>query len=184
MNPVLRLARQIGFGRNDLRRPVDRVDGLIVGFAVLVGVALVVAGVLAGLRLGAYEAGVAARQQATRTATTAVLLKDSGPSLTAPARWTTRDGTVHTGPVDAFSQQSAGASIQIWTDPAGAVVSRPITVLDVVLMVFVTLVAGLTVAFIVLRALVHLVRLPIQRWGARTWEADWARTAPQWRQWR
>ena len=37
MNPVLRLARPVGLGHNELRRPVDRVDGLVVGFAVLLG---------------------------------------------------------------------------------------------------------------------------------------------------
>lgn len=184
MNAVLRLARQVGFGRNNLRRPVDRIDGAVVGLAILAGAAIVVVGVLLGLQLGGYEAGVAAGQQATRAATTAVLLKDSDSSSTVPARWATADGTVHTGPVTVASQQRAGASIQIWTDPTGAAVSRPITMLDVVLMVGVTLAGGFTAAFIVLRGLVFLVRLPIRRWSALAWETDWARTAPRWKQWR
>jgi hypothetical protein len=184
MNPVLRLARQVGFGRNELRRPVDRVDGLVVGLAVLVGAAVVAAGVLFGLRLATYEAGVAAEQQATRTVTTAVLLADSGSSPTAPARWRAADGTAHSGTVTVVPQQHAGATVQIWTNAAGAAVDRPIGTLDVVLLVAVTLGAGLTVAFVLLRGLMFLVRLPIQRWSAHDWEQDWARTAPKWKQWR
>jgi hypothetical protein len=182
MNPVLRLARRIGFGHNNLRRPVDRIDGLVIGFAILAGATMVVIGVLLGLQLATYEATVAAQQQATRTATTAVLLQDSDSSLTAPARWTTTDGTVHTGPVDVVSQQNAGTSIQIWTDPDGAVVSRPIGTLDIVLMVGVLVAGGLTVAFIALRGLVCLARLPIKRWCSKAWDEDWTRTEPRWRQ--
>ncbi len=180
MNPALRLARRIGFGHNELRRPVDRIDGLVIGFAVLVGAAIVVAGVLFGLRLASHEAGVAAQQQATRTATTAVLLEDSNSSQTALARWTTADGTVRTGQVGVAFQQPAGTSVQIWTDATGAAVSRPIGVLDIVLMVVVTLAGGWTVAFLVLRALVCLVRWPIERWRAHIWDQDWAQTAPRW----
>jgi len=181
MNPVLRLARQVGVGHNDLRRPVDRVDGLVIGLAVLVGAAIVVAGVLFGLRLATDETGVAAQQQATRTATTAVLLKDSDSSQTAPARWTTLDGTVHTGQVAVSSQESAGARVQIWIDQTGAAVSRPIGLLDIVLLVGVTLAGGLTVAFLLLRGLVWLARLPLERWRARAWDLDWAQTAPLWK---
>ena len=184
MSPVLRLARQVGFGRNELRRPVDRVDGLVVGFAVLVGVAIVAAAVLFGLRLAAYESGVAAEQQATRTATTAVLLEDSGTAPTAPARWATADGTVHSGSVTVMPQQHAGAQVQIWTDAAGSAVDRPIGTLDIVLMVAVTVGGGLTVAFLLLRGLLFLARLPIQRWSAHVWDQDWAQTAPRWKQWR
>src|SRR5262249_21443807 len=148
----------------------------------LAGVALVVTAVLLGLRIADYAAGVAAEQQATRTATTAVLLKDSDADPTAPARWTTADGTVRTGAVDVVSQQHAGDSIQIWTDPSGAAVARPIDTLDIVLVVGVTLAAGLTVAFILLRGLVFLARLPIQRRCARAWEREWAQIEPRWRQ--
>ncbi|QUQ64047.1 Rv1733c family protein [Kutzneria sp. CA-103260] len=182
MNPVWRLARRLGFGRNSLRRPLDRVDGVVVGLAVLLGAAIVVAGVVFGLQLGGYEAGVAAQQQATRTTTTAVLLGDSDASQTALARWTTADGAVHTGSIDVVAEQRAGTTVQIWTDPTGAVVSRPIGLLEVVLLVVVTLAAGYSVAFILLRGLVFLARLPIERWSARAWDRDWARTAPRWKQ--
>jgi hypothetical protein len=181
MNPVLRLARQVGFGHNDLRRPVDRVDGLMVGFAVLAGAAILAAGVLFGLHLATDASDVAARQQATRTATTAVLLKDSDSTQTALARWTAADGTAHSGPVAVMPQQLAGTSVQIWTDTDGAAVDRPIGMLDIILLVAVTVGGGLAVAFILLRGLLFLVRLPIQRWSAHVWDEDWARTAPQWK---
>jgi hypothetical protein len=184
MNPVLRLARQVGLGHNDLRRPVDRVDGLVLGFAVLVGAAIVVASVLFGLRLATDATAVAAQQQATRTLTTAVLTGDSDASRTAPARWTTADGAVHTGSVDLAFQQHAGASVQIWTDPTGAAVRRPIGALDIVLLVGVTVSGALTVALLLLRGLVFLARLPLERRRARAWEMDWAQTAPRWKQWR
>jgi len=180
MNPVLRLARQIGFGHNQLRRPVDWVDGFVIGLAVLAGVVIVVLGVLFGLQLATDEMGVAAQQQATRTPTTAVLLKDSDASQTAPARWTTADGTVRTGSVDLMSQQQAGAVVQIWTDATGAAVSRPIGTLDVVLMVGVTVSGGLTVAYLLLRGLVWLARLPLEQWRAFQWGMDWEQTAPRW----
>jgi hypothetical protein len=182
MNPVLRLARRIGLGRNDLRRPVDRVDGAVVGLAVLAGAAIVVVGVLFGLRLAADESVIAAHQQATRTTTTAVLLKDADAAQAVPARWTTVDGTVHTGPVHVVVKQTAGASVPIWTDATGAVVSQPIGTLDIVLLVGVTLTAGFAAAFILLRGLLLLVRLPIERWSAHAWDEDWARTAPRWKQ--
>ncbi|WP_157494272.1 hypothetical protein [Kutzneria sp. 744] len=183
MEPVLRLARQIGFGRNDLRRPVDRVDGFVVGLGVLAGVVIVIVGVLLGLQFAERESDVAAQQQATRTETAAVLLTDANASQTALARWTTA-GEAHTGMIDVFYREHAGASATIWTDAAGTVVSRPIGALDIVLLVGVTLAGGFTVAFLLLRGLLHLVRLPIKSWSARAWDEDWARTAPRWKQWR
>jgi hypothetical protein len=186
MNPVLRLARRVGFGRNDLRRPVDRIDGLVTAFAVLATAAIIAAGVLFGIQLARQETAAAAEQQATRTATTAVLSQDNGSNgdSLVTARWTAPDGTVRTGAIRIFGQRHAGAVTEIWTDAAGSVVSPPIGLADIVLLVAVCVAGVWAVALLLLRGLVHLLRLPIQRWGERSWDADWARTAPRWKQWR
>jgi hypothetical protein len=185
MDPAIRFARRVGFDKNELRRRVDVVDALVTVFAVAVSSAIVIGGVLFGLMLARYESGVAAEQQATRTATTAVLLQDPGSSGDrtsglALAKWTAPDGTSRTGPVQAPGDQHAGASLQIWTDRSGGVVSQPIGLADVVLMVLVTVAGAMAVSYLLLRGLVYLLRRLIELWTQRAWARDWARTAPRW----
>ena len=185
MDPAIRFARRVGFGKNELRRGVDLVDALVTGFAAAVSVAIVVGGVLLGLILARDGAGVAAEQQATRTATTAVLLEDPGSDgdragTIASAEWTAPDGSIRTGPVQTQVGQHTGTSLEIWTDRSGGVVSRPIGLADVVLMVLVTVAGAMATAYILLRGLVWLPRLMIERWTQREWARDWARTAPRW----
>ncbi len=185
MDPAIRFARRIGFDKNELRRGVDVVDALVTAFALAVSSAILVGGVLFGLMLARYESGVAAEQQATRTATTAVLLQDPGSGgdrtgNTALAKWTAPDGNSRTGPVQAPGDQHAGASLQIWTDRSGSVVSQPIGLADVVLLVLVTASGAMVVAYLLLRGLVYLLRGLIGLWTQRAWALDWARTAPHW----
>jgi hypothetical protein len=186
-----RLARRVGFGRNSLRRNVDRVDGVLFGLTVLVAVAIPVGGVFVGIDLGHYEAAVSAEQLATRTATTAVLVEDAerqgglkaGEADTSVmARWTGPDGTVHSGRISTVSGQSAGKAVSIWVDRDGKATSAPIGPVDATACAVITALAAVSMAEALLFGVAWLLRWPMDNWRDNAWDSDWEQTASRWKQ--
>lgn len=186
-----RLARRVGFGRNSLRRTVDRVDGVLFGLTVLAAVAIPVGGVFVGIDLGHYEAAVSAEQLATRTATTAVLLDDpeqqaglrgSEADSTAMARWTGPDGSVHSGRISTVLGQGAGKTVTIWVDRNGKATSAPIGPVDAMACAAIIALVAVMVAELLLLGLAWLLRWPMDIWRDKAWDHDWELTASRWKQ--
>lgn len=181
-----RLARWLT-GRNALRRPVDRIEGvvmvaLIAAFCVAVAVAAV---------FGAHT------YQAQRAATAGLRpavawLMQAGPADVglghagqAEAHWTTpaggeQTGVLTTSTAPGITGAAAGTRIPIWLSPSGQPVPPPG---DRAVMIIYGLLAGaiiITLAGVALLIVYRLCRLALDRRRLARWESAWARTGPTW----
>jgi hypothetical protein len=187
-----RIRRRLGLDGNPLRRTADRVQI----WATLVLLALlVVAGPVLAWRTGrhVYRQGTVAErvESAQRTATPAVLLQDApypasnyamvvAPMVTAEARWTARDGSVHSGQIPVPAGTPAGTTVTVWTDPAGDPVGRPPRHDDTTARAILAgLAAGLG-AVLLLDTARRVLRWVLDRRRLAAWQAAWAVVGPQW----
>jgi hypothetical protein len=183
-HPLRRLGRLL-LGRNELRRPADRVETAVV--LVLAAAFLTAAAVAASFAGHLYwsEHVVAARLRPT-----AAVLSQPGPQAVtsapeARARWrlpngTQRSGTLTTVTAPAIYGAPAGASVQIWLDRSGQPAAPPPSPIG---MVLTALLAGVTVtagAAVVLILCYHLCRMVLDRHRLARWESAWAATGPRW----
>ncbi|MFR9799801.1 hypothetical protein ACL02U_28475 [Streptomyces sp. MS06] len=115
--------------------PLRRRDDVIEAWVVLaVWLVVLVGGTLVGLVSAHAADAVFAEQRDTRHPTRAVLVTDapretgsvgSSARTSAAVRWTTPDGTVHTGRTLVRSGLPAGATVEVWLDSGGALTTRP-----------------------------------------------------------
>jgi hypothetical protein len=187
-----RLARRLGFDRNPLRRGTDRVETVLRLILVILLVAGVpVAAVAVGrsadhLALHRVQAQRAAHQQVSAT-----LLRDS-PAFGSPdpytsvqgnwvpARWQRPGQPARTGEVFAVAGARKGSTVQIWTDPAGAITDPPLGHRDVVGDVLVAVMTTCLVSWLVLLAAWTLARRALDRQRLSAWEAEWRASGPLW----
>ncbi|MFC0040725.1 hypothetical protein [Actinomadura rayongensis] len=130
---VGRLRRRLGFDRNPLRRPVDRVQWTV--GLVLLGLFLVVAPLVAGrTATRTYDAGVrtervqgASRYHAVARVTDVRVKQDGGrnSSKYAVLRWDAPDGTIRTAETWAWFGAAPGDRRGIWADTDGRLTGRP-----------------------------------------------------------
>jgi hypothetical protein len=200
--PPGRPYRRIGLDHNPLRRTVDRVEAYIVLSIVAVAVFLLPClTYLAGRT--AYTGGVHAEriERAQRHRVQALVLADattaagrsaaqdlSLPSRTVtsagriflPARWTTADGTLHTGSILVDVRARAGTRIPVWTDlhgrPADPPQRRGQTMVDTAAAAAVIAVAGAAL----LTVIRLLTRRILDRRRMAQWEDAWWRFEPRW----
>ena len=120
------------FGRNPLIRAGDRVEALIVVFAVVV--VLLAAPIAAAVGTAVYDSRshlYAAQAQNPRTVTATVtgdkfVRQDTlGQTVTVPARWFAA-GTEHTGAVSATPGVKTGDSIDVWVAEDGSHIGPPL----------------------------------------------------------
>jgi hypothetical protein len=181
-----RLARWLT-ARNALRRPVDRIEGVVLvmlyaAFGVLVGLACV---------LGTHT------YQAQRTATAglrpaAARLVQAGPLGgglgrvgQAEARWSGPGGGEHTGVLTTatapdITGAAAGARIAIWLNPSGQPVPPPADQSVMILYALVTGAVLAAMAGVALLILYRLCRFALDRRRLAAWDSAWARTGPSW----
>lgn len=181
---VRRLGRLL-LGRNELRRPADRIEGIFVAFfAAAFLAAAVAAATFAGHLYRSEEA------QAARLRPAAAVLSQPGPqSVTsapeAGARWWLPNGARRSGTVTAVTAPGiygapAGASVRIWLDRSGQPVAAPPSPVDMILtalLAAITITAG---AAVVLILCYHVCRLALDRYRLARWESAWAATGPRW----
>ncbi len=193
MNRTARLLRLLLPGTNSLARGSDRLQGalLIVVFVL----ATVLVPVMLTFGSLTYSGLVDAADRHTRewVRTTAVVTEDApsagyvsrGEPVFATTRatveWRLRDGSTGTGRVPVERGTRAGARVMIWLDAQGKPVGSPGEPSDAVaagVMVAVTgwLVAGGLLAL----AYYGAIRL-LDRNRARSWEREWTRVEPEWR---
>jgi hypothetical protein len=183
---VSRLARLLT-GRNALRRPVDRIEGVVL---VALSVAFLSAVAFACI-VGTHT------YQCQRAATVglrpaaAVLLQD-GPAVgdlarvgQAEAQWFVpgggqRSGVLTTATTPDIAGASAGARISVWLNQSGQPAAPPA---DQAVMIIYALIAGVIVgglAGLVLLSVYVLCRLMLDRRRLAAWESAWDRTGPSW----
>ncbi len=187
---MARMLRRLLPDHNPLRRPVDRVEAVIM--------ALLLAVCLAGVPLAAMAAAghVAAeglqveRAQASWRQVPAILLRDAPGAARSfdqgalmplvRAQWAAPDGTSRTGDVYAPDGAKAGTAVTVWTDGSGRLEDAPMKHAYVVAQeALAALVAGTLVMVAVVVGGV-VARRALDRYRLAAWDAEWPRTGPRW----
>jgi hypothetical protein len=186
----IKLARRMGFDRNPLRRPCDRIAVWLLPavLAVFVGLCPVVAGV-AGNWIRKDNAA-ALHASLTWHKVRAVLLESApGPEQAPngastwiewmPARWVS-GGRPHTADVPAIAGSKEGTTLTVWLNPAGQVQSAPLTPVQVTDRVTATTAVVLAGLIVVLASLAWLGRWWLDRRRLAGWESAWLSVGPRW----
>jgi len=183
---VSRLARLLT-GRNALRRPVDRIEGVVLVALSAAFLAAVAFACIVGTHT--YQSQRAATVGLRPAA--AVLLQD-GPAVSdlarvgqAEAQWFVpgggqRSGVLTTATTPDIAGASAGTRIPVWLNQSGQPAAPPA---DQAVMIIYALVAGAVVgglAGLVLLLVYALCRLVLDRRRLAAWESAWDRTGPRW----
>ena len=174
-------------GRNALRRPVDRIEGVVlVALSAAFGVAVAIACMVGTHTYDGQQAATAGLRPAS-----AVLLQD-GPSADslgrvgqAEARWPVpgsgeRSGVLTTATAPDIAGAAADARIPVWLNRSGQPAGPPA---DQAVMIIYSLVAGAMVAALAGMALLlayALCRVALNRRRLAAWESAWNRTGPTW----
>lgn len=175
-------------GRNALRRPVDRIEGVVLmTLSAAFGLAVVMAAIFGVHTYQSQRAAVADLHPA------AAWLVQDGPLDggqahvvgQAEARWRTPGGAEQSGVLTTafapgIADAAAGARIQIWLTRSGQPAAPPA---GQAVMIVYALVAGLAVAAVAAMALLicyALGRLVLDRRRLAAWESAWNLTGPRW----
>ncbi len=182
---VSRLARLLT-GRNALRRPVDRIEGVVLVALSAAFLSAVAFACIVGTHT--YQSQRAATVGLRPAA--AVLLQD-GPTVglarvgQAEAQWFVpgsgqQSGVLTTETTPDIAGAAGGARISIWLNRSGQPAAPPA---GQAVMVLYALVAGAMVAGLAGLALLlvyALCRLVLDRRRLAAWESAWDRTGPRW----
>lgn len=181
-----RLARLL-LGPNRLRRPSDRLEGLVVMFLSAVFVAAVAAAPWFGGHLyQTQRAGTARLLPAT------AVLTQSGPSDIyintvgeAGARWRASDGQWHTGlltttTAPGISGAKAGARVPVWLTASGQPQAPPTGVAEAMLSSVVLAVGAVCGTAIALLICYVTCRQALDRQRLAAWASEWSRIGPRW----
>ncbi|MFF4804332.1 hypothetical protein ACFY1U_39165 [Streptomyces sp. NPDC001351] len=175
---------------NPLHRHSDSVEAWIV---LATWIVALVGGLFAGQAAdGAMQDSFAARR-ATVHSVPAELTENAdrtetvstdgggGDTVWGKVRWTTADGSTHTGLTRVAPSSTAGTSVTVWIDSRGELAGRPPTEGEARVQSALT---GLLVAMGaggLALGCGRVTRLRLDRWRIRAWEAEWERVGPQWR---
>ena len=182
----VRLARLL-IGRNRLRRPSDRLEGLLVMLLALAFLGAVAAAPFFGERLYQYQRAAAAHLHPATA-----MLTQSGPSdayLTpggeATARWRAPDGqqkkgTLSTATAPGISGAAAGARVQVWLTGSGQPKAPPVGVAEAMFSAVVIPIGAVCGAAIALLICYWLGRLALDRRRLAKWASEWSLTGPRW----
>ncbi len=183
---VSRLARLLT-GRNALRRPIDRIEGVVL---VALSVAFLTAVAFACV-VGTHTYHSQRSAAADLRPAAAVLLQD-GPAVgslghfgQAEAQWFDpgggqQSGVLTTATAPDIAGAAAGARISIWLNRSGQLAAPPA---DQAVMIIYALAVGAVVAGLAGLALLSvyaLCRLALDRRRLAAWESAWDRTGPRW----
>lgn len=186
---VLMYLRRLGFGRNPLRRRVDRLESAFLVTA-LVGALLVVpAAVMLGTTIHDRAEDKAARQrallhsvQARTLENTAEFVPPSPGQVTSTVRigWLDGSGVSREGSAEVVIGTLAGTELTIWLDRSGAIVRAPRESADSAAL---GASAGLTLptlAWPLLWASFRLARRPLDRRRSEDWAREWEQVSTRW----
>jgi len=180
---------------NPLRRPVDRLESMLV--LGLIGLFLVATPLIAlGVGRWAWDgaAATARTEQAAWHQVRATVLQGVPAPKNDPygaiylaqisVKWIAEDGSAHTGRVTAESGVRTGAQVTVWTGANGQLTGPP---LGRAQMAHQAAFAGLmgVLGFSLLLAVTALVtRQMLQRRRMAAWDAEWRATGPVWSNYR
>jgi hypothetical protein len=189
---LARLARQMGLGRNPLRRRTDRIEALITAALLVVFLACAP---LAWTSAGRWVQQNGLREQQAQQSwhqTSAVLLQDAPmvPSyefrlawqtmVPVAARWFGPAGQYRSGKVAVPSGSKAGQTVEVWVDRYGRATGPPLLAAELTRRVIGTEVVAPLALGLLLLSLAGVVRWVLNRRRLADWEASWARIGPRW----
>jgi hypothetical protein len=179
---VARLARRLGLDGNPLRRRTDKIAGCLA--AMLVVVFLIGAPMLSVTAVGwAGRAGTIGRQVSAvlrQAAPAPSFSKEVLGSSRVPARWTAPNGRPRAGPILVGTGMTAGHTVPLWVDAAGAPTGPPPTRATVLARKAAAGVVATVALGIVLWCLAKAGRWVLDRRRFADWEAAWATVGPRW----
>ncbi|HUZ22676.1 MAG TPA: hypothetical protein VMV07_02815 [Streptosporangiaceae bacterium] len=184
-----RLAGQLGWDRNPLRRRIDRVETVVV--TALLAIFLVGAPVLMIVAARVTDSAGVRQQHAERTwrQVPATLLQtpanQADPSYGwdgawVRARWSAPDGQQRTGFVAVDPAAVAGHRVQVWVDGAGRITSPPLRTYDIWGDVLLAVVTVPVVLGIALSIIAGCVRAVLNRRRLAGWDRAWYAVEPRW----
>ena len=183
---AVRLAR-LALGPNTLRRPSDRLEGLLV--LVLIGTFLAAVALAPsfGERLYQHQ-----RAGAVRLHPGTAVLTQAGPPEDyvttmgeATARWRAPDGRERNGVLSTLntpgiSGAAAGTRVQVWLTRSGQPEAPPVGAVEAMFSSVVLTIEAVLGAAIVLAICYVLSRLAIDRRRLANWTSEWSLTGPRW----
>lgn len=189
---LLRFGRTVFPGRNQLVRPVDRVEGLLLAGLVLLSLLLLPVAATVGSDTYASQQDVARREAAERRQITALIVESkltqtretswhAEPRHTVDARWRAPDGSWRQGRVPGGGDTVPGSSIRIWVDDAGNRVPAPLRPNVVVAMAFAVGTGSWLCGVLALGLVFLAVRSFLDRLRYAAWQREWDRLGPEWR---
>lgn len=183
---AVRLARLL-IGPNRLRRPCDRLEGLLVMLLAAAFLAAVAAAPHFGERLYHSHRGDAVQLHAA----TAVLTQN-GPSDNyvtsvgeAAARWRAPDGQQQKGMLTTLTAPgipgaASGTRVQVWLSDSGQPETPPVDTAQSMFASVVMTTGTVCCAGIVLLICYWLCRLALDRRRLAKWASEWSLTGPRW----
>jgi hypothetical protein len=183
---AVRLAR-LACGPNGLRRPSDRLEGLLVMLLAAAFLAAVALAPSFGERLyQSQRAGAVQLHPATAVLTQAGPPEDYVTTVGAAwARWRAPDGRERNGVLSTLnapgiSGAAAGTRVQVWLTSAGQPEAPPAGAVEAMFSSVVLAIAAVLGAAIVLAICYVLGRLAIDRRRLANWTSEWSLTGPRW----
>ena len=181
-----RLVRRLQPGRNQLRRPIDRAESLVIGgLAIAFLVTAPLAAVVAAQ--ASYDAGahIVQTEKAHWHQVPAVLLSSTvvpgdGYQPSVVGMWTAPNGTMRTGMGPAPPIARVGAKVKVWVDAAGWQTGEPLQMSQVrsqmaLAAIFASLILGM-----VLLCAGQLAHYLLRRQRLASWDVEWRTVEPQW----
>jgi hypothetical protein len=186
---VMMQLRRLGFGRNPLRRRVDRIEAAFLLVAIAVALLVIPAAAALGTAVHDHADRSAAAERASvhqvpaRTLEGTADAVPSTPVLTTTSvriRWQDSSGSSHEGQADVLLGTPVNARVLIWINQAGAMTGAPPTpgdseALGTAIALFLPLLAWPAIF-----AAFRLVRRPLDRRRADEWDREWRRVSPRW----
>jgi hypothetical protein len=179
---------------NPLRRPVDRLEGLVA--LALLAVFLIATPLLAlGVGRWSWDGGVATAhaERAAWHQVSAVVLKgvprpQDNPYgavylAQVPVRWSAA-GTSHTGQVTTEAGVRTGATVSVWTGPSGQLTNPPLARPQIAHQAFFAGLLAVLGFSLLLGVSALVIRRMLQRRRMAAWDAEWRATGPMWSNYR
>ncbi|MFI7680427.1 hypothetical protein [Actinophytocola sp. NPDC049390] len=193
MNRTARLLRLLLPGTNPLARGSDRLQGALLTVVFVLATVLVPVMLTFGSLTYSGLVDDAERRSRDWTRATAVVTEDVPPAgyaargepgfatTHAAVEWRLPDGTSGTGRASVERGTHAGARVTIWLDEQGKLVGPPSEPADAAFAGVLVAVTGWFVAGGLLALLYYGAKRLLDRSRARSWEQEWTRVEPEWR---
>jgi hypothetical protein len=181
-----RMARGLWPDRNPLRRPIDRVESMVMaGLAIAF---LAVAPVAAAVAADAVHSSGAYTAQAQRSdwhQVPAVLLSSAvvsgdGYQPSVVAMWAAPNGAIRIGMVPAPLVPRVGATVMVWVNAAGWQTGQPLQPSQVQSQMVLAATFAPVVLGLVLLCAGQLAHHLLQRQRLAGWDVEWRTVEPEW----